>query len=522
MIDLKPQADILIKSLKMQTPFADRLHTNYVPLDPEIKQIHRIISRPLEEISRLDGKIAYLQSMLDDLHGERDLLSIFVDAHRALLSGIRRLPRELLQEIFTYCLPSSRRASSSIISCEEAPILLGRICSSWRQIVMSTPQLWSSIHVSLPGSTNRVRVLQRVKAVERLLELSGTCPLSISFSCSGNSISAVEEAASSLFQVLSPSSQRWETLNLILPPFLFSKFFMTFTEADFPLLNSIRLAPGLCMVRSGLLKSCGAMFRAPSLRSLSVSKLDISLSFADCNHITDLNLDHMHALTTPEAIKILSSCPNLIFCRLKYLKALGTRFSAISLPFLRSLDIAGEPGDSETSDLTDFFDALIVPSLREFACNSYTRSGAGVPFKSMVSQSPVVENIKLCLNSLSTAAECLPLLPSLKQMSIYLPICREKPLGECLLEDDLLRLLTPSLDSGECLCPHLQEIKFYNWLAITDDAVRIFLMMRTSHPTVARLKNATFTFCRPQTSNIMPELELLDGLSVDIRYYTFD
>src|ERR1700733_6885963 len=120
----------------MQTPFADRLYTNYVPLDSEIKQIHRLIAGPLEEISCLDEKITHLQSMIDDSHRKRELLSGFVDAHRALLSGIRRLPQELLQEIFTSCLPSSRSKCSSVISCKVAPILLGRICSSWRRVVM--------------------------------------------------------------------------------------------------------------------------------------------------------------------------------------------------------------------------------------------------------------------------------------------------------------------------------------------------------------------------------------------------
>jgi hypothetical protein len=181
----------------METPFADKLHTNYIPLRHEMEQIHQVIAGPLDAISQLNEEIARLQAMVDDLSRQRDELSKFVENHRALLSGARRLPPELLQHIFLYCLPTDRNA---VMSSDEGPILLGRICKLWRDISLSTPQLWTSLHVPTPDPSflakhGHEKLLQRERAVNTWLELSGSCPLSISFSSECGTIDQEGEEA---------------------------------------------------------------------------------------------------------------------------------------------------------------------------------------------------------------------------------------------------------------------------------------------------------------------------------------
>ncbi|KAJ6489026.1 hypothetical protein C8R45DRAFT_826827, partial [Mycena sanguinolenta] len=69
---------------------------------------------------------------------ECDDLGTYVDAHKALISPVRRLPPEVLQIIFIACLPPHRNCA---IAATEAPIRLGRVCSAWRSISIYTPQL---------------------------------------------------------------------------------------------------------------------------------------------------------------------------------------------------------------------------------------------------------------------------------------------------------------------------------------------------------------------------------------------
>ncbi|KAJ7892597.1 hypothetical protein B0H13DRAFT_1478966, partial [Mycena leptocephala] len=105
---------------------------------------------------------------------QRDHLKDYVDSHEALLSPARQLPHDVVQEIFLTCLPSHRNA---VMSPSEAPLLLGPVCYGWRAIVLSTPILWSSLHIHL----NFVLYSpQRISAVAEWLARAGACPLSLS------------------------------------------------------------------------------------------------------------------------------------------------------------------------------------------------------------------------------------------------------------------------------------------------------------------------------------------------------
>ncbi|KAJ6507352.1 hypothetical protein C8R47DRAFT_91061 [Mycena vitilis] len=90
-----------------------------------------------------------MQKAIDELVEERDMLNSYVEAHRALVSPIRRLPLDIIEEIFMACLPSSRNC---VMSAKEAPVILGRICSSWRAISFSIPRLWARLYIVEPSA----------------------------------------------------------------------------------------------------------------------------------------------------------------------------------------------------------------------------------------------------------------------------------------------------------------------------------------------------------------------------------
>ncbi|KAJ7143555.1 hypothetical protein C8R43DRAFT_891542, partial [Mycena crocata] len=62
---------------------------------------------------------------------KRTTLEGGIDAHTALLFPMRRAPRDILQEIFLACLPTTHNA---LIDPSEAPLLLGHICSHWHAV----------------------------------------------------------------------------------------------------------------------------------------------------------------------------------------------------------------------------------------------------------------------------------------------------------------------------------------------------------------------------------------------------
>ncbi|KAJ7589241.1 hypothetical protein C8J56DRAFT_31491, partial [Mycena floridula] len=73
------------------SPFHGVLDTNYAPDDSELDQIRALTVAPLLEIEKLDLEISRLQKA-------RDSLQSFVSSHHALLSPIRRLSPEILQQ----------------------------------------------------------------------------------------------------------------------------------------------------------------------------------------------------------------------------------------------------------------------------------------------------------------------------------------------------------------------------------------------------------------------------------------
>ncbi|KAJ6594537.1 hypothetical protein B0H19DRAFT_891096, partial [Mycena capillaripes] len=173
----------LSPSTIMSSPFASKLGTNHCPRDEELVQINDLLIEPCLRLKRLDDEIAIMQTAIDKLFEERDTLSSYVEAHRALASPLRRLPLDIIEEIFMACLPTHRNCAMTAL---EAPVILGRICSSWRSISLSTPRLWSRLHIVEPTSYSwnlgfyEAKVTQRLEVANAWLGRSGTCPLSLS------------------------------------------------------------------------------------------------------------------------------------------------------------------------------------------------------------------------------------------------------------------------------------------------------------------------------------------------------
>ena len=123
------------------SPFSSRIGTNYLPTTDEATQIKDYISKKVVRVAEIEEEIEKLEVL-------RAKLTVEIEEHRSLLSPIHHVPSDILQEIFTACLPA---AHNPVLSRNEAPLLLTRVCKSWRNIMFSTPHLWSSIHIPIPS-----------------------------------------------------------------------------------------------------------------------------------------------------------------------------------------------------------------------------------------------------------------------------------------------------------------------------------------------------------------------------------
>ncbi|KAJ7762638.1 hypothetical protein B0H16DRAFT_1269504, partial [Mycena metata] len=87
--------------------------------------------------SNLDTKIAILRAQLDDLLAQRATVQEGLDA---ITYPVLTLPVEITSQIFNWTLAPGGAAST--LTAEEKSLILGHICRLWRQIALSTPELW--------------------------------------------------------------------------------------------------------------------------------------------------------------------------------------------------------------------------------------------------------------------------------------------------------------------------------------------------------------------------------------------
>ncbi|KIK60968.1 hypothetical protein GYMLUDRAFT_139428, partial [Collybiopsis luxurians FD-317 M1] len=130
----------------MHSVFASVLGTNHVPTPTELGQLKVLLVDAQWELFLVESEIDWHVhwAVPENLLIEKQKIEKFIDAHRALMSPIRRMPVEILAEIFVHCLPTD--PVYAVRDVYQAPLLLITICREWRQVALDNPRLWNSLH----------------------------------------------------------------------------------------------------------------------------------------------------------------------------------------------------------------------------------------------------------------------------------------------------------------------------------------------------------------------------------------
>ncbi|EEB93635.1 hypothetical protein MPER_07677 [Moniliophthora perniciosa FA553] len=333
----------------MQSRFNHLLDTNYAPFPDELEQIRTLIQKPEDELRVLNEEISN--------QAKRDKLQSFVDGHRALLSPARRIPREIIAEVFLQCLPTIRLPACSI---GEAPLLLTTVCRSWREIALTTPQLWRAIHFALPTPEAFLFLkekflneqfiglsLGRMERTELWLERARSVPLHVSFFLDHTALKLVTQELASIYSefvdILSQHSARWKALYLKgLPREALSRLHSV-KAVDAPLLQSLSLVNNSLEFTEDW-QGTGddyPLFNAtatPSLRVLHLQyeRVDPLALPVRWNQLTELNLrpfTSYDSVRNPIIVihRLAQTCPSLRKCTLNLNVRDNTGFGAAHL-----------------------------------------------------------------------------------------------------------------------------------------------------------------------------------------------
>ena len=125
---------------------------------------------------------------------------------------INRLPREIIAEIFCNCVQGPREAVW--ISARSAPLLLCRVCSSWRALAQVTPKLWSSISIRIHRQ-NDIDPLICTRIINTWLERSGTLPLTVTIDHTAYNVPSIEPTVlDAILSVVCSHSSRWQNVDI--------------------------------------------------------------------------------------------------------------------------------------------------------------------------------------------------------------------------------------------------------------------------------------------------------------------
>ncbi|KAJ7744276.1 hypothetical protein DFH07DRAFT_963810 [Mycena maculata] len=181
------------------------LESNNVPLDAEIPTICEIISENQTRLDALNAQIEALRTAMEQLITERDEIADSVKRRTTVISPLRRVPSELICEIFSLS-QFTRRIGGEIVNCP--PWYLGHVCRSWRYSALSTPFLWSSIEISKPSIDVPLTDIYPLSMIETQLLRSGSVPLQVS-------VDWWTDDEGPLFDSLLLQCERWSTVCFI-------------------------------------------------------------------------------------------------------------------------------------------------------------------------------------------------------------------------------------------------------------------------------------------------------------------
>ncbi|KAJ3560141.1 hypothetical protein NP233_g11027 [Leucocoprinus birnbaumii] len=363
--------------------------------DEDLIYTTQALRRLEEQVENISGKVEVLENRLEILQQQRKVLERHIGIQESLRVPISRIPQSLLRKIFMFCLPFTWNPT---MSNREAPVLLSQVCRLWRRVAFDTPQLWSSIHITLNTSrhsrfltyaTRKYDAIQ-LQAISSWLRRSSDLPLSISLVASDPLLAAnlthiVERAAKPYLKLLSSFASRWRTIYfMVYGVDWIETFFSRFTRKDLPLLEKVHIDGIKC--NSGkltkaraleALKGDNSMLRCPKLWCLSLPLLgELMVQVpAPWSQLTTLNLNGAYTCTMFQIMSTLGSCPSLEYLSVCFdIASAGADLAlehAVMLPRLISLSIT----DHCTSyDCLRFLNHLHAPNIRSIYYDRFAPS----------------------------------------------------------------------------------------------------------------------------------------------------
>ncbi|KAH7882758.1 hypothetical protein F5I97DRAFT_1984715 [Phlebopus sp. FC_14] len=172
----RPRTALMVTKIP---PSISRLfYTNCVPSPMDAQHIHELLAERNQELSVVNEELQRARVEVHRLECRRDQVKEVVDELEALMSPVRRMPTDIMAKVFELCV-----LDQDMPRCDpcRAPLVLGQVCRSWRDLIFALPCLWSALRVDFsPGARDWESVMQsKIMAMHVWLSRSKSLPISL-------------------------------------------------------------------------------------------------------------------------------------------------------------------------------------------------------------------------------------------------------------------------------------------------------------------------------------------------------
>ncbi|KAK0237719.1 hypothetical protein EDD85DRAFT_554727 [Armillaria nabsnona] len=472
----------------------------------------------LPNIALLEGQLPVYDALINRLHTAVEELETYratiqrvSKEFSSTLAPIRRLPSDVLRSIFRET-QSQNPVQQSLyyhrptIRFMHGTLTLGQVCASWRDIVVSSPELWSHIRITFPCFTvDNAGLSPLLKAI---LPLSGQLPLEIHFISDRNTTT---DKAIEVFSLLLGERHRWRSASLKLPFDLLQQ--LGASGGKLACLESLTLmTPNPPMETRPPGDGSDIFIDAPSLRKVVLHEGIECGSFAFPSQLTHLAasftaIHNLHTLSLREELHLGERHDDIAFHHRITLPRVQ-RLSVSSLKMLRHLRLPS------LEDLTfDRYSSNEPP-------NFYAHLNEDATAASTLAISDFIRSSHCSLTSLATTSsiiyasnftrEALPLLESLTSLEFQIILLYERRFYDTLMSPNVL--------------PNLQyltmRLPLMGMEDVSQDTLSAMLASRGQHLLSVRID------CPIMPNNrhvdVLNTLEPLRRLGVDLRTVAMD
>lgn len=328
------------------------LSGNNIPSTAEVQHIQALLADAEVELVQIRRAKALLTAQ------EQAVLEK-ANTWRTILSPIRRLPPEILSEIFTFWL------FSHSLGKRRNPLFLCSICVPWRTVAFNNPRLWTHPNLRLLSIT---ATPDTSTILEDFLSRSRPHPLNVSLTSKPRRIPDVKH----LLRPLLTCTDRLSQLSLSLPALALYPFHArTPIPNSFPVLQTVEIDSRIyhtSRLNTVADFTCAPRLRKVTLRCHRYDRSLLSLVAFPWAQLTELECHNIS--DSPDEVRLmLRQCHSLERCTLGSVPVYGPQ-DAVHLPISTlprciSLHMTIDYSGKDEPSAASLFQPISMPALTE-------------------------------------------------------------------------------------------------------------------------------------------------------------